>query len=92
MILEEIKEFADNEDEEENKLDQEAELEFNKEYENLEKKDFEYWDMAQDALGDNKGGFKLRKPKMPEIQGTIEMGEKNFSFAQMEFKSKTDQA
>ena len=67
MILEEIKEFDVGEDEEENKLDQEAELEFNKEYENLEKNDFEYWDMAQDALGDSKGGFKLRKPKMPEI-------------------------
>jgi|TARA_B110000285_G_C14840315_1_gene475051 hypothetical protein len=46
-------------------------LEFNQEYGNLEKSDFEYWDLAQDALNDGKSGFKLRKPKMPEIQGMV---------------------
>lgn len=45
LILEEIKEFADGESEE-NNLDTQAELEFNKEYQHLEKTDFEYWEMA----------------------------------------------
>lgn len=72
--------------------DKVAELEFNKEYENLEKKDFEYWEMAEDALSGSNGAFKLRKPKMPEIKGDAKMGEKDFSFATMEFKSSTERA
>lgn len=92
LILEEIKEFDNSQSDIEEQEDKVAELEFNKEYENLEKKDFEYWEMAEDALSGSNEAFKLRKPKMPEIRGDAKMGEKDFSFATMEFKSNTERA